>query len=104
MTEIVNMTTLITIVGVLVALVNIVTEVLKKVLPSNWPTSLLATIISLVITLLAFFAYCSYASVAVTWYYVVAAVIVGFMVSYAAMFGFDKLKEILAKLGQSKNK
>lgn len=100
MTELINVTTLITIVGVLVALVNIVTEVLKKLLPQSFPTSLLAVILSLIITLITFFAYCSYSGLAVLWYYVVAAVIVGFMVAYAAMFGFDKLKEILEKLGK----
>lgn len=29
------------------------------------------------------------------WYIIVALVIIGFMVAYAAMFGFDKLKEIM---------
>lgn len=102
MTEIMSGTTLLTIIGVLVALVNIMTEVLKKILPANWPTSLVATVISLVITMLAFFGYFSYAALVVTWYYIVVAIVVGFMVAYAAMFGFDKLKEILARIQQNK--
>lgn len=104
MTEMINITTLLTIIGVLVALVNIITEVFKKILPSHWPTSLVATAISIIITLLAFFAYFAFASLVITWYYVVAAVVVGFMVAYAAMFGFDKLKEILARIEQHKTK
>lgn len=35
---------------------------------------------------------------AVMWYYVAAAVVVGFAVAYAAMFGFDKLKEALGQI------
>lgn len=98
MVELINLTTLLTIIGVLVAVVNIVTEVLKKVLWNKLPTSSLAVIISLVLTLAAFVAYCQYAAIVIVWYYIVAAVVVGFMVAYAAMFGFDKLKEILQKL------
>ena len=30
-----------------------------------------------------------------TWYAVVALIVLGFMVAYASMFGFDKLKEIM---------
>lgn len=33
---------------------------------------------------------------------IVAAVVLGFFVAYAAMFGFDKLKEAIAQLDQEK--
>lgn len=33
---------------------------------------------------------------------VAAAVVLGFMVAYAAMFGFDKLKEVIAQLDKNK--
>ena len=46
----------------------------------------------------AFFAYCSIKEIAVVWYMVFAAVVLAFMVAYAAMFGFDKLKEALAQI------
>lgn len=99
MTELINVTSLLTVIGVLVALVNIITEVVKKATWDKIPSSLLAVIISLVLTLVAFFAYCQFSAIAITWYLVVAAVVVGFMVAYAAMFGYDKLKEILSNLG-----
>ena len=89
---------LLTIIGVLVALVNIIVQVLKQITWKKIPTSLLAVIISLVLTVLAFFAWASLYSIPILWYYVVAAVILGFMVAYAAMFGYDKLKEILTNL------
>ena len=42
-------------------------------------TNVLAVVVSLALTLVAFFAWTSYAGIAVVWYYIVAAVIVGIM-------------------------
>ena len=86
---------LITVIGSLVAVVNIIVEVLKKFTEKYIPTNVLAVIISMVLTLTVFFAWCSINAVVVQWDLVVAAVVVGFFVAYAAMFGFDKLKEVL---------
>lgn len=86
---------LITVVGSLVIIVNIVVEVLKKFTEKYLPTNLLAVIVSMVLTLVAFFAWCSIKSIVVQWYLVAAAIVIGFLVAYAAMFGFDKLKEVL---------
>ncbi len=98
MESILNWSVVISIVGVLVVLTNIITQVLKKVTWEKLPTNILVVIISMVLTLVAFFAYCQIKAVAVVWYMVVAAVVLGFMVAYAAMFGFDKLKEALTQL------
>lgn len=89
--------TLLTVIAILVALTNIVVEVLKKLTWNKIPTDLLAIIVAVALTMIAFFAYASYAGITVLWYYIAAAVIAGLMVAYAAMFGFDKLKEILSK-------
>ena len=35
---------------------------------------------------------------AILWYYVVAAFLLGLFVAYAAMFGFDKFKQALTRL------
>lgn len=94
MESVLNWSVIISIIGVLVVLTNIVVQVLKKV---TWD-KLLAMIVSLVLTLSAFFAYCSIKGIAVVWYMVFAAVVLAFMVAYAAMFGFDKLKEALAQI------
>ena len=93
MESVLNWSVIISIIGVLVVLMNIVVQVLKKV---TWDK--LAMIVSLVLTLGAFFAYCSIKEIAVVWYMVFAAVVLAFMVAYAAMFGFDKLKEALAQI------
>ena len=39
----------------------------------------------------------------VTWYMVAAAVALGVFVAYAAMFGFDKLREALEQITKYKN-
>jgi len=87
---------------VLMVVTNIIVEVLKKLTWGKLPTNLLAFAVAMVVTLLAFFAACQIMGVAVTWYMVVAAVVVGFMVAYAAMFGFDKLREVILQLEKKK--
>mgnify|MGYP002801399008 FL=1 len=86
---------IITAVGVLVALTNIIVEVAKKATWDKLPTNVLALVVAIALTLAAGFAYCQIKAVLITWYIIVALVVAGFMVAYAAMFGFDKLKEIM---------
>ncbi|MFR1562100.1 MAG: hypothetical protein ACLST7_09130 [Oscillospiraceae bacterium] len=93
---------ILSIVGVLVVVTNIITQVLKKLTWDKLPTNILAVLIAMALTLVAFFAYCETQGVAIVWYMVVAAVVLGFFVAYAAMFGFDKLKEAIAQLDQGK--
>ena len=100
MEGILNLSTILTIVGILVVLTNIVVQVLKKATWGKLPTNILAIIVSMALTLVTFFAYCQINAIAVVWYMVVAAVVLGCLVSYAAMFGFDKLKEALAQIGK----
>ena len=54
------------------------------------------------VTLLAFLALCQIAEIAVVWYMVVGAIILGIFVAYAAMFGFDKLKQTVEQLNSIK--
>lgn len=90
-----ELSVIIAIVGVLVALTNVIVEVAKKATWDKLPTNILALIVAVALTLAAGFAYFQIKAIPITWYIVVAFVIVGFMVAYAAMFGFDKLKEIM---------
>ena len=91
----------ISIVGVLVVLTNIIVQVLKKVTWEKLPTNLLAVLVAMVLTVAAFFAYCQIKCIVVVWYMVAAAIVLGFMVAYAAMFGFDKLKEAILQMKQN---
>lgn len=102
MENIFDWSVILTIVGVLVVITNIMVQVLKRVTWDKLPTNILAVIISMALTLAAFFAYCQIKGVTVVWYMVVAAVVLGFFVAYAAMFGFDKLKETITQMGSKK--
>ena len=92
---------IITAIGVLVALTNIVVEVVKKATWDKLPTNILAIVVAEVLTIAAGFAYWQIEALTLTWYVIVAFVVAGFMVAYAAMFGFDKLKEAM-NWGESK--
>lgn len=91
----IDVSVLLPIIGALVAVVNIVTQVLKKVTWDKIPTNVLVLLLSVALTVASLFAYAQVTALAVTWYMVAAAVVAGFAVAYAAMFGFDKLKETI---------
>lgn len=83
---------------ILTVATNIIVQVLKKLTWGKIPTNVLAFIVAMVVTLLAFFAVCEIMGWAVTWYMVAGAVAMGVFVCYAAMFGFDKLREALEQI------
>ena len=93
-----DISTLLLIVGVLVVLTNIIVEVLKKMTWDKMPTNLLAVIVAMVLTLVAFFAYVGYSGMLYEWYHVAAAIIIAFLVAYAAMFGWDKFTVLWSRL------
>ncbi len=93
--ENINMGVILTMLAALTALTNIIVQAVKKATWDKLPTNLLALIVAVVLTLAAGMAYLQIAAVRVTWYLVVGLVVVGVMVAYAAMFGYDKLKEAL---------
>ena len=90
-----NLTKIIPIIGVLVALTNIIVQVLKKATWDKLPTNVLALVTAMALCLMAGIAYCQMKAIVITWYLMAALIVVGFMVAYAAMFGFDKLQEIM---------
>lgn len=93
-----SISALLVIIGALVALVNIIVQVLKQITWDKIPTNIVALLVSIILTLIAFFAWAAYVNLYIYWYYVAAAIVVGFMVAYAAMFGYDKLKETLLRI------
>ena len=92
---------LLTVMALLVFVTNIIVEVVKGLFP-KLPTNILATIISMVITVVAMFVMCSIMDITVMWYYAVGAVVLGIFVGYAAMFGFDKFKAAWESIRKNK--
>lgn len=99
-----DISVIITAIGVLVAVTNIIVEVVKKSTWDKLPTNILALIVAQVLTIAAGVAYIQINAITVTWYIIAALVVAGFLVAYAAMFGFDKLKEIMGWTSAAKDK
>lgn len=96
--EIIDFATLLPIIGAITVLTNIIVQALKQVTKDKLPSNLVALAVAMVLTLGAGAAYAQIKGIAITWYLVVAAVVVGFMVAYAAMFGYDKLMQTIKEL------
>ena len=88
----------------LMIVTNIIVEVVKGLTWGKLPTNVLAFFVAMAVTLLAFFAMCQIAGVQVTWYMVVGAIVLGFFVCFAAMFGFDKLRQTIEQMDQIRKK
>lgn len=79
-------------IGVLAALVTIIVEVLKGIFPKEFPTQLLATCISIMASMLTCY---SFYKVSLTSTFL--GIILGFIVAFVSMKGFDALKEVLLR-------
>ena len=90
-----DLSKILVIIGVVTALTNIVVQVLKKATWDKLPTNILVVIVAELLTTVSFAGYLDYTNTAGTWWMWAACVVAGILVAYAAMFGFDKLREVL---------
>ena len=88
----------------LMVVTNIIVEVLKKLTWERLPPNILVFVVAMAVTLLAFLAACQIMGVRILWYMVAGAVVLGIFVAYAAMFGFDKLRQTMEQLEQIRKK
>lgn len=88
-------TTLMSVALGLTILTNIVVQVLKGITYDKIPTNLLAFIVAFVVTGCAFYIWVSVEGIKVVGWMIVGATGLAFAVALAAMFGFDKLKELV---------
>ena len=91
----IDITMLLPVIAVLTAITNILVEVLKTVTYKLIPTQFLAIAVAEGLTFTVYFAYIMNTMIPTHWYYHVFAGVVGMMVAYSAMFGFDTLKKAL---------
>lgn len=87
------------VVAVLTIMTTLIVEVIKGLFPKV-PTNFVAVLVSLALTIVAMAVTCALLQVPVVWYYIVGAVVLGFFVAYAAMFGFDKFKEAIERINK----
>lgn len=86
---------LLTMVLVLTVVTNIIVQVLKGLLYEKIPTNLLAFIVAVVVTVLAGFSAWSYFGFEITGWMITGMIAVCFLVAFSAMFGYDKLVEMI---------
>lgn len=97
----INMATILVVLGILVFAVNVIVEVTKNIFPLDQVhTNYYVTGLSVLLTVLSYFIYNSYTSSKFIWYYLMAAIFLGFIVAYIAMLGWEKL----IKLWRDSNK
>lgn len=90
-----NLTTLIMVIAVLAFVVSVFTEVTKNIsILKKIPTDLQVLTVSVLLTVLSYFAYVSYSNAKIIWYYIIGSVIIGFFVAFVAMYGWDKFRQL----------
>lgn len=104
MTLLGNSLSLISVIGILSAMVMIITEMIKDLwIIKKIPTKLTVLAISLVVVTGAMIIYLNCAEEAFVWWYLVAAFFAAFVVGYLSMNGWDALYDIWSRYVPSKN-
>lgn len=90
-----SVTSLVAVIGALAFMVSIITQVFKGVgVLSKIPTDILVFVLSIGLTVVAFVAYMQYIQQTILWYMIIAAIMAGFVVSFVAMYGWEKFSEL----------
>lgn len=90
-----NVSQLLIVVAVICTLISVITEFTKEIgFLKKIPTSLQVLILSIIICVVAFFAYISYAGIPFMWYYLIAVIFASFIVAIVCCKGWDYLLEI----------
>ena len=93
-----NIVTIMMVLPLLVALTNMLTNVIKGLCEAfATHAKLIAPLVAVTLTLLATAAYLQIFSVAATWYWFAGGAVAGLVVAYVAMNGYDGLYEDLIK-------
>lgn len=90
-----NGAVILTIIGAMATFVTIVTEFTK-----TWgfldriPTSLQVLAVSMLVSVLSVVIYVQMQKAEMMWYYIVGAIVLGWIVAYVSMYGWEKLTEM----------
>ena len=90
-----NGAVVLTIIGAMATFVTIVTEFTK-----SWgfldriPTSLQVLAVSMLVSVLSVVIYVQMQKAEMIWYYIVGAIVLGWIVAYVSMYGWEKLTEM----------
>lgn len=90
-----NGAVILTIIGAMATFVTIVTEFTK-----TWgflnriPTSMQVLAVSMIVSVLSVVIYVQMQKATMIWYYIVGAIVLGWIVAYVSMYGWEKLVEM----------
>jgi len=80
--------------GLLAFLTSVVTEVLKHLPLFRYaPTDLVVVLVAQLLTMTSFLWYMAHTGTDIHWYSIVATVTVGFVVTFIAMYGWEKFED-----------
>ena len=81
--------------ALMIAFVQIIVQIMKQFTWSKIDTKLLAVIVSIVTAVVVFLAFAKITGLTIVWYMVAAAVVLGVLIAYGAIFGYDNLIAII---------
>jgi hypothetical protein len=94
----------IALISILAFIVSLITEVIKNLgFLKRIPTNILVLVLSIIVTIIAYFAYCSYNNCQVYWYTIVGSFFSAFIVAYVATYGWEKLHTLYLRFQKRKN-
>ena len=82
---------------------NLIVQVLKSLLYDWIPTNLLAFLVAVLVTAGTGFALWSYFRFAISGWMIAARIALCFVVAFSAMFGYDKLEQLVEQAGWLKD-
>ena len=87
-----NISMILIIVAVICTVTSIITELTKEIgILNRIPTAIQVVATSIILTLITYLAAASYYSWQMKWYMIFACVIVGILIGYITMYGWDSL-------------
>jgi high-affinity Fe2+/Pb2+ permease len=91
----VNAVVAVAVIAALAFVVSAIIEVIKNIGPlAKVPTDIVVVIVAVIVTVAALFVYAAILGIMLPWYYIVIAVVCGFIVAYIAMYGWDKINAL----------
>jgi hypothetical protein len=98
-----NLAIIMAIIGLAAFLVSVITEVTKGIgFLKRIPTDVQVIVLSVMVCLVAYFAYVSYFIIEIQWYFIAGCLVVAFIVAFVAMYGWEKLSSLYKRFAKDK--
>lgn len=93
-----NFMLLVSLIGILAFVISVITEATKNLwFLKKIPTDFQVIVLAIILCQVSYFAYISYFSIEIQWYYVTGCFILAFVVAFLDMYGWTKLTELYSR-------